>query len=170
LLLRLDAGCGLELIGPDQGCNSTGNLGEQLGKLPGPAVLMFGMRASDIEGASAGATMLGLGADTSDGIGRIGSIIMGRLLPAGAPTRWRLPLPDGNADEPGRPLFIERESALSISWANGRTLAKFRVDHPQSCGLAELYAALSIAQEASVRPTAPSLELPLNAPRGAVMF
>lgn len=62
------------------------------------------------------------------------------------------------------------ESALSISSANGRTLAKFRVDHPQSCGLAELYAALSIDQEVSVWLTVPSLEMPLNAPRGAVMF
>jgi len=170
LLLRLGAGCGLELIGPDSCCNSTSNLGEQLGKLPGPAVLMFGMRASDIDGASARATMLGLWADTSDGIRRTGPIIISRLLLAGTLTRRRLPLPGGNADELGMPRFIQWESALSISSANGRTLAKFWVDHPQSCGLAELYAALSIVQEVSVWPTAPSIALSLNAPRGAVMF
>jgi hypothetical protein len=170
LLLHLGAGCGLELIGPDAGCNSTGNLGERLGKLPGPAVLMFGMRPCDTAGASARATMLGLWADTSDGIRRTGPIIMSRLLPARALTRWRLPLPGGNTDELGMPLFIQWESALSTSSADGRALAKFWVDHPQSCGLAELYGALSTAQEVSVWPTAPSLELPLDAPRGAVMF
>jgi len=170
LLLRLGAGCGLELIGPDSGCDATGNLGEQLGRLPGPAVLMFGMRASDIEDASARATTLGLWADTSNCSRRTGPIVMSRLLPAGALTRWRLLLLGGNAHEPAMPFFIQWESAPSIGSAHGRTLAKFWVDHPQSCGLAELYAALSVAQEVSVWPEVPSLELPLNAPRGAVMF
>jgi hypothetical protein len=170
LQLRLGAGCGLELIGPDSGCNATGNLGEQLVRLPGPAVLMFGMRACDIEGASARATTLGLWADTFNCSRRTGPIVMSRLLPARALTKWRLLVLGGNAHEPAMPFFIQWESAPSIGSVDGRALARFWVDHPKSCGLAELSAALSVTQEISVWPEVPSLKLPLNAPRGAVMF
>jgi hypothetical protein len=170
LLLPLGVGCRLELIGPDPGCDSADYLGKQLGMLPGPAVLMFGMRASDIEGVSARATALGLWADAAKGCRGTGPIVMSRLLPAGGVARWRLPLHGDDVHELGMPFFILWESALSVNSANGRTLAKFWVGHPQCSGLAVLYAALSVAQEVAVWPEPPSLELPLNVPKGAVMF
>ena len=128
LLLPLGVDCRLELIGPDPSGDSTGNLGKHLGMLPGPAVLMFGMRACDIQGASARATALGLWGDVSNkGRRGTGPIVMSRLLPAGGVARWRLPLKGDDVHQPGMPSFIHWEGTLSVNSANGRTLAKFWV-------------------------------------------
>lgn len=170
ILLSLGPGSYLELIGPDPGQDQINNFGARLLRLPGPTVLMFGMRTSNIGAAYERATARGLWACAPNGERASGPIAMSRALPAGGLLAWQLLLLGSNVYDRGVPFFIQWEGAPhpSESSAAGCTLERFWVEHPDAGGLAELYAALAIPVDVVSCSGQPALKLTVKTPKGSV--
>jgi len=171
VLAALGGGCYLELIGPDLNQDRTNNFGEVLSRLSLPALLKYAVRTNDIDASHARATSLGLRPLSSSGAPATGPFAMSRAVPGGGLLRWRILLLGSDTYEGCVPFFIQWDSEPhpSQTSAKGCTLEKFWVEHPDSVGLARLYAGLDVALDVIAAPR-PALKLSIKTPKGNVAF
>jgi hypothetical protein len=171
VLAALGGRCYLEIIGPDLAQDRINNFGEVLSRLPAPVLLKYALQTSDIDATHKRAVELGLWPLTSSGARTGGPFAMSRALPAGGLLTWRLLLLGSDKYNGCVPFFIQWDSEPhpSQTAAAGCTLAKFWVEHPDTAGLAKLYAGLEVAVEV-VGAAQPALRLTIGTPKGAVSF
>lgn len=162
-LASLGGGIYFEIIAPDPAQDLAGNRGGAIAALPGPGLLNFAVRGSDLGGARRVAEAMGLVAD--------GPIAMHRTRPDGVRLDWSVLFLQDPALGDAVPFAIDWGGSPHPSGTTpeGCRLRSFAALQPEPDRLAAVYAALGL-NVAVKRAPRPGFLAMLDTPRGEVVL
>jgi hypothetical protein len=153
----------LEVIAPDPAQELSGNRGGRILALPGPGLLTFAVRTTDLAGFAAAATAAGLSVGDPTP--------MSRTRPDGVHLAWEVQHASSDAFPDLIPFAIDWKDCPHPAGTTpqGCTLLEFAILHPDPEPLAAIYAALGLHIIVK-RALRPALTATLASPRGTVVL